>query len=236
MKKFSDGMRLSLSELTYYDSRTLGINPNMENIVKEWFLITRMSNDITSKLNDGSYSQEDINSVFYTLKHFYFLNPFSIENIEARNIFYQKVLEAFKVDPEDAFSKIQLSWLGITGGRAQKIIEDSKLSEIERLRIKICVYIDAALEKEMSEKENSKWKEGIKKDIRKYMEYMVPEEKRIGKWKSVDKELNKTKRPITSGQMDYLREECGLPYAIKNHKLDGVYRYVFVKITDSIES
>ncbi len=193
-----------------YESKIRVVTENFSK--QEDNLIHKKHLEIMQNVANHTIKFEEASSIFRVEGGTLFLNPLSVRNLEILGGFYTKIIDAFDKEGENAFVKEQLSWLGKPPEEAEEIIQESQLADVEKSHKVVVEIIENNLNKVMNLNDAKTFKEKIHKDIKVLINNVDHE---IPDWKKVSNSLYKTDRPISKGDMDFLREHCDLPYVLE---------------------
>lgn len=161
----------------------------------------------------------------FALGGFIVPNNISIDRLMRLDSYYRQIAQELAEDP-DAFLRLQLSWLNITGDEAEKAIEDCKNPEFQRCVRKIKEHIEKALcnsengdtlrEVKFNAEECKAFKMGIKSECKFLLEFyggsLTCDEK-----KTYIGAIMKSDRGITADQFSAIMEITKLPYSMEGN-------------------
>lgn len=202
--------------------------------------IERQHIKLMQKLADQYIKYKDISSVFTVYGGKWYLNRLAFQHIENLHNYYQGIIKRFKAGEEDAFVKEQLRWLG-KEDEAEKIIEESKYSRIEKTLEYITTRIREAGMEWMTRDECKKLKNEIKKELMYILEKVG--QKVAGKdgnsyYDVVHGMLYRTTSYINSDHVEFLNKYCYFPFKLEQQKEEQQgkkvkkYRFVELKTTE----
>ncbi|MDE7176353.1 MAG: DEAD/DEAH box helicase family protein [Lachnospiraceae bacterium] len=198
-------------------------NDNEECFVKKQHkrLLKRLINE------EGAYDK--IRMAFYAKEGYLYLNLLSVKQMDKLKDFYNDIIEKFNCEGEDAILREQLQWLGKDEKEIKGIIDQSKITEETRIRQAVCEVIDKVIDTAMTKMEAVDLKNMVSDDLRLLVHLCQDSsDKDTSDKDTVEMNLKKNDRPISDKNMDYLRENCKLPYRVEKRK-DGEKQcqYVF---------
>lgn len=187
--------------------------------------VERQHIKLMQDLSDQYIKYEDVSSAFTVFGGQWYLSRLSFQNIENLSNYYLRIIEKFETEGEDAFVKEQLRWLG-KEGEAEKIIEESKYSRIEKALERITEKIRESGMKWMPLKVYDDFmnEEPLKSDLKTifkpiYEEYEVDDNKLAKDWrKTVWDAITKTTSHITPIHVNGLIKCCGFPFGLEEQK------------------
>lgn len=161
-------------------------------------------------LSDGRITIKDAGSLFNVYGGLLYLNLLSYENLKNLNKFYKKVIGEFDKNGEDAFVKMQLGWLDVIGEKADKIIQNSRLSYLDKYIMKINEILEQKNGKELDKQEAIDLKMSMLKPLEELF-------KNIG---DVDKpkDIKRNDRPLSGKWLEVLKSKYGIKYKITESK------------------
>lgn len=144
-----------------------------------------------------------------------YLNLLAYQNYKNFKRFYERVINEFDKNGEDAFVRIQLGWLGIDGEKADMIIKDSKLRTVEKCRKQINDWMEKISNNPMSKEE---YRSELK-DIRTQINFLADVTKdKEGFEANTITNIKKGDRILSSGQLEYLNKFYEIPYKVITKK------------------
>ncbi|MDD7637866.1 MAG: DEAD/DEAH box helicase family protein [Clostridiales bacterium] len=188
---------------------------------KESWAIWERHCKLMSKMADNELDYADVMKVFRVYEGVLLLNLVAFEHLEHLRDCYIKTMKRFDEEGEDAFVKEQLEWLGKTTIEVEKIVNDSKYSQLEKDRERVIEAIRQKIDKPMDMYTIAMFKMSIREELKRLVEEIECDEK---KKKALKDDLGKTKRPLSAPQMKLLKEYCGIPYEIKVK--NGIYTII----------
>lgn len=159
---------------------------------------------------------EYVSQLFSVYGGVFYLNKLAASHVEDLNSYYQKVIDRFDVEGENAFLREQLSWLGIGKEMADRIINE----ELEETEVRINGLFEELVEKSpIGGEDFKKFKENVKGDLLRLLKNV---EERDEEWDTVYNSLRRNDRVISDNVMDYLRCNCNIPFIVKSNR-DATY-------------
>jgi len=149
-----------------------------------------------------------IKSAFYAKDGILFLNLLSVYQMDHLKEFYNQMIDKFEEEGEDAFVREQLRWLGKKEDEIECIIRESMITAEERSRKEVCCLFEEVINKPLKEKEAV----AFKGKVREYLLVLIQSCEKSKEKQTVENSLKKLDRPISTNNMDYLRQICKLPY------------------------
>lgn len=172
---------------------------------------------LVQNMIDNKINMEDMKSIYTEYMGCFKLNPFSFYNLENLNRFYNRIIERFLKEGENAFLYEQLEWLGKKEDEIHTIIRKSKEERISRSKRVLEQVFKENLDKPMDERKSKKFKKEIKDVLRiLYSEIKDDEQRRVR-----ENALLKGDRPINKADLKVLHEEFGIEYKMDVN--DGIY-------------
>lgn len=166
---------------------------------------------------NNSETYEHFKKFAFVLGGFLALNDISINRLMRLRIYYKEVAQELAKDP-DAFLKLQLNWLGITGDEGEKIARNCVSTEGEYYVRKIKEHIESILydsennvvleQRQLDKEACTMFKNGMKNE----RQYIISN---FGKSLDSDKiirELKRNDRPITAEHFNTIMEIKTLLY------------------------
>lgn len=183
----------------------------------EWRLIRENHIRVMRDIAEGRIRYEDARSVFCTYGGMLYANLLAYHNLQILYSHYENIIERIDEDGADAFVKEQLSWLGLT----EEEVNDVLRGEIEGCRLRVIKAFEEQVEKSpVSENDFKEFKLTIKDDLILLLGQVVEIDK---EHKTVEGAIKKGKdRVISSKNMDYLRNNCNIPFIV-NPNGNGTY-------------
>lgn len=179
------------------------------------------SKKIIDKLSNGQINIDDIKALFLSINGVFCLNMLSMRNVDNLSQFYDKMIHQFETDGEDAFVKEQLRWLGKTEEEIEEILKDSKKTYYDKCRDKVIEEFKRKVNIPLSKAEIIQLKNSIQTELKELVEHVG--EKHDDYQKYIDL-IRKNDRPISDKFMDFLREQCKIPFTMHVQKGEnGVY-------------
>ena len=163
---------------------------------------------------NNKISFEDVKSMFLAIEGVLHLNPLSMQNIENLNAFYGKILSEFEAYGDNAFLRQQLRWLNKTDEEIERIISEADLSLFERSQDNVIKKLREICGKAIEEKEFVKLKEDMRNDLRVLVEHVDESNKRRKTYLDL---VRKNERPISGPFLEFLRENCAIPFAVEKN-------------------
>ena len=155
---------------------------------------------------------EYVSQLFNTYGGVFYLNQLAVNHVEDLNSYYQKVIDRFDVEGENAFLREQLSWLGIGKEMADRIINE----ELEETEVRINGLFEELVEKSpIGEEDFKKFKKNVKDDLLRLLKNV---EEKDEEWDTVYNSLRRNDRVISDNVMDYLRCNCNIPFIVKSNR------------------
>lgn len=167
---------------------------------------------LMSKLMDNKVKYDDIRTLFLSFDGFFVLNMLSFENLKNLDKYYVELLKKFDKYGEDAFLREQLLWLEKTDEEIEKLLSDAYQDKYELSKTRVINALDSSCNKTMSKEEFSALKNTIKNDLEELVEHVGKEHSDYQKYLDLCK---KNDRGISSKFMEYLKDNCGIPYVVE---------------------
>ena len=193
-------------------SSTSGDIDNLKLLEKRF--IVSQHRILLHKLMNNKISFEDVKSMFLAIEGVLHLNPLSMQNIENLNAFYGKILSEFEAYGDNAFLRQQLRWLNKTDEEIERIISEADLSLFERSQDNVIKKLREICGKAIEEKEFVKLKEDMRNDLRVLVEHVDESNKRRKTYLDL---VRKNERPISGPFLEFLRENCAIPFAVEKN-------------------
>lgn len=170
---------------------------------------------------------DKIRMAFYSKDGLLLLNSLSVKNMDTLKEFYNSAIAKFEREGEDAFVREQLRWLGKGDEEIEEMIAQSKITEETRIRQEVCDMINDIIDDQMTKAKAIDFKNRISDKLLSLIRFCQDSNEKG----TVEKSLKKNDRPISDKNMDYLRENCDLPYVmdVKRNKDDGETYYTLKK-------
>lgn len=177
---------------------------------------------LLNRLLNEENMYDKIKAAFYAKDGYLLLNFLSVYQMDKLKSFYNDIIDKFSKDGEDAFIEEQLRWLGKDEKEIEDMIAQSKITEEIRIRDEVCGMIDNILDDPLTKAKAVDFKNTVRDKMLALVHFC-----RDGSDKNtVETSLKRNDRPISDKNMDYLRENCNLPYRVEKCN-DGETRYVF---------
>lgn len=155
---------------------------------------------------------EDIKTLFLVREGILYLNPLSFVNLENLNQFYHRILSEFDIYGENAFLREQLRWLNMSDDEADEVILRESRSQFEKSKRKVIEELKNLENKPMTEADFIKVKNQIRDDLIVLIDSVGESHPH---YKSYRDNVDKNERTISRPFMNFLRENCGIPYRLK---------------------
>lgn len=177
---------------------------------------------LLQKLMQGYIQFADLKTCFYELDGTFRLNLLSMLHQQELNDYYKHMIDSFEEDEEHAFYKEQLKWLK----KPYTLLESAVKSSIERSRDIIVETFKKKIKENgkvnkaegRDDEENVFTKEHfdeLKYSLKAELLEVITVAKEHEDYLSYKDDINKKGRPISKPMMDFLREECGIPYSLE---------------------
>lgn len=155
---------------------------------------------------------EDIQPAFLYCNGTLVLNLLSLQNLKNLKQFYKYILKEFDDYGEDAFLREQLRWLGKTDDEADEIISKANISQLEKCQQNVIERLRENINKPLKEKESKDLRDNMRDDLTVLVNSVkkgtLKREMYLG-------ELTKKGRNFSGPFMDFLRENCGIPFIME---------------------
>ena len=176
---------------------------------KERIAISIQHRILMNDIMDGKLKFEDVRASFLSCSGILHLNPLSFINLENINKYYIKLLSEFDKYGENAFVHEQLRWLGIVDEDAQRIIDESKISRLQKAKQKVIDAFNENVDKKMDVKANRELKNRIRDELQILVEGI--DDNNADKKKYLDA-IRKNDRVISKFLMRFLSDYCDIPF------------------------
>lgn len=176
---------------------------------KERIAISIQHRILMNDIMDGKLKFEDVRASFLSCSGILHLNPLSFRNLENINKYYVKLLSEFDKYGEDTFVREQLRWLGIVDEDAQRIIDESKISRLQKAKQKVIAVFNENVDKKMDVKANKELKNRIRDELQILVEGI--DDNNADKKKYLDA-IKKNDRVISKFLMRFLSDYCDIPF------------------------
>lgn len=150
---------------------------------------------------------EDIKATFVEYAGVLRLNPLSYQNLQNLKRFYDRIIQRFEDEGEDAFLREQMEWLNFPEEEINRILNDSKETRIEESKARIREAFERKVGIPMTKSQNCDFKAGIKQDL-------ILIYKEIGNETRLHS-ASQDALAISSEEVSFLRNVFGLPYEMK---------------------
>ena len=188
-------------------------NNEIEMRIIKWIHKFLLNNLINSQMR-----YDDIKALFLAIDGTFYLNKLSVSNIDNLSQFYDKIIHQFETDGKDAFVKEQFRWLGKTEEEIEGILKDSKKTYYDKCRDKVIEEFKRKVNIPLSKAEIIQLKNSIQTELKGLVEHVG--EEHVNYQKYIDL-VRKNDRPISDKFIDFLREECKIPFTM--HVQNGIY-------------
>ena len=178
----------------------------------------RLMRDIANQRVKFDYLSKIFNVYCGTL----YLNLLAFSNLENLNTYYQRIIDKFDKEGEDAFVREQLHWLD-KDAEADKIIEDSKMSRFEKARNRVIEKMMNLVDSEMSIKELTSYTDEMHDDLLIVLEYV---DKNDSNYLKTREAIYKKGTPLSKYSMDFLREKCDIPFILVTENKKRILKHV----------
>lgn len=165
-------------------------------------------------MNDIAWHKIDFNdvlSIFNIYNGILYLNLLSFRQIEILAQYYNKILDSFDSDGEDAFLKEQLRWLGKPDAEIEDIIGKAKVSREEKSRQVVLEKLEEIQDTVMDNIEAIAFKKDVRDDLLVLIQ-LVDESN--NEKETVVESLKKNDRPISKKNMEFIKEFCNIPFEV----------------------
>lgn len=154
---------------------------------------------------------KDLSTAFLSVGGILFLNLLSRKNLENLSLFYNEIVSEFESRGENAFLRKQLQWLNKTEEEIEGILTEADLTEFEKSKNKVICALENIAGKELEKADFIKFKNEIRDDIMILLNSLSKEQP---DWEKYRDSANKNDRPISKQLMDFLRQNCEIPFYI----------------------
>ena len=159
----------------------------------------------------------DVQATFVERAGILHLNVLSLQNLKNLKEFYEKIIHRFDTEGEDAFLREQLEWLEINADEINRIIQESKISRLEKSFKIVKEAFEAQVDKPMSKADNSDFKDSIKENMKVLCEEIQDEKMK----KTLMDVLRKNKNVLSKPNIETLRKYFDFPYEMEVK--EGIY-------------
>lgn len=197
-------------QLESNDSKINGPDWNCINNIEQVFIYSehrKIMNDIAWHKIDFN----DVLSIFNIYNGILYLNLLSFRQIEILAQYYNKILDSFDSDGEDAFLKEQLRWLGKPDAEIEDIIGKAKVSREEKSRQVVLEKLEEIQDTVMDNIEAIAFKKDVRDDLLVLIQ-LVDESN--NEKETVVESLKKNDRPISKKNMEFIKEFCNIPFEV----------------------
>ncbi len=180
---------------------------------------------------NGKLRYEEVKKLFLVFNGILYLNCLSERNLQNLGRFYNKLLERFDEDIDDAFVREQLEWLGKMSAEIDEIIKNSFTSKLEKYKADVIDKINQVVGHKMSKQENIAFKKTIKDKLL----YIID---KMGKtnpdYKTAHDSIYRTDRALSKKTMDFLCGFCELPFSMEvNERGKGKESIYIIRNSDT---
>lgn len=175
-----------------------------------------------------------------------YLNYLAAQNLENLNLYYQRIIDRFDKEGEDAFVREQLGWLG-KSGEADDII---KMSKMRRQQKALNRFVERISTDKMDWMESEVYKVFMNKmsdDLRCILTLAIgkvgeKEEVDVGDnktttYSTVEGAIKRTSSHVTEVHLRFMNKYCGFPFKLESRKSEEKRtQYRFVYLGESEES
>lgn len=171
------------------------------------------SKKITEQIFDNFNS---INSTYLSYNGMFYVNPFSVRNLENRNRGYKKIVDAMEKGEKDVFEREIITWLELE----EETIKTAKLTPYERAVKKVCDKFNEKLGNELNAVDCAKIKDDLKMELRLILrknESCISTDD----YRKLTNVIDKSKKVMSEPFMQRLAPILGKPYIITVKK--GMY-------------
>lgn len=180
---------------------------------------------LMDKVMNGKVRFDDVKALYLSLEGTLYLNMLSLRNLDILCQFYNYIIQQFEEYGEEEFLREQLRWLRKSDEEIEVILNSSKESYYEQCRKKLINELDKFDGKEVSKDEFIEFKITVMDELKALVEHVGPSHI---SYKTYMKSSESNERPISDKFMDFLRENCGIPFSIKSKP----GKYIVTKIIE----
>ena len=184
---------------------------------EEWVINNRHIR-LMREIFDNKISMRYVKSLFNAYGGTLYLNLLAYQNLQNLKAFYQNVISAFDAEEDDTkrgdcFVRMQLGWLGIEEERAENIIKETKVTKFDKCYKKVIDAFESAIE--CSNPMNIDAAKMFQNKIRSELVVLVETTKGCKRYGTVMAQAGKSKCLISKKTMNYLNQNCGIPYKME---------------------
>ncbi len=166
---------------------------------------------------------EDASRIFLVYEGMLYINLLAFEHLENLSQYYYRIIRRFDEEDEDAFLREQLGWLGIVDAEIERIILDSKLSQLSKDRRTVVEAFNQILNQSMNRDEAIEFKKTICEELVRLAEAAECDDK---KRRNTATTFSKNDRPISEKSMKFLEEFCDIPFILERKKGEYTIRSI----------
>lgn len=192
---------------------------------KEGWFVRSQHIVLLNRLLNEENMYEKIKAAFYAKDGILYLNLLSVYQMDNLKGFYKQMIDKFEEEGEDAFLREQLRWLGKSEKEIEDMIAQSRITEETRIRKEVCEKIDNIVDTPMNKAEAIDFKNMVRDDLISLVHFCQGSSDKD----SVENNLKKNERPISDKNMNYLRENCMLPYRVEKSNENEI-KYTFKRV------
>ncbi len=141
------------------------------------------------------------------------VSELSLVQLQELRLFYKGIIQELAED-ENAFIKLQASWIGMPDDEIEYVIKESEEERYSRYQKELEAKVEEVLDKSMSEEENKAWKVEATEQLLYFLK------KSEGYTEQKKKDLKKKSRPISKKTFNRCMEAADLPYEMVKPKRD----------------
>lgn len=171
-----------------------------------------------------------------------YLSTLAVSQIEYLYQYYLKLLELYDERDKCPLAFLQLQWLGYNEEESEELIEWELKSEYEKQFILLEKNFEKKVGKPINRSDFQEWYNGeVRKQIKVLLDLCKKEdfqkvensEENMEKKKKLAKDMNKSSKPLTKDDVDWLKEVLGFPYEMETIK-EGrtITGYVIKKVEE----
>lgn len=214
------------------DGGDIYMNWDFINDMEQRFIISQQKEIMNDIFSRKKYF-EDVREVFYIFDGLLLLNQLSFTQIDNLVQYYNKIMEKFELEDDDAFVKEQLRWLGKTDTEIDRIISESKISREKKCRENITSEINKISGKDMEREEALEFYNKVREDLLVLVHDVADD---VDKKQKIIRDLGKKNEfRLTKSMVEFLQKYCNIPIQVKrttkttDQGKKSVYTYSFIK-------
>lgn len=178
---------------------------------KELKTMCDRSQDLIKHLFNDDEFADSIRSSFFNNNGILLFNLLALKNLQNLTSFYDKLLSEFDTYGENAFLREQLRWLNKSEEEIEQIISESEQIRYEKSRKIVIDKLNSIKDDTLTKEKFIGIKNGIRDELSELIKHVDQGHPDYNKYMQ---SVKKNDRPISTGVMNFLRENCDIPFGV----------------------